>query len=306
MRASLGLVPARPYSLTRTTSRFARFPDEIDRADERGYRRMLIVEGRPLLVRVHQSGPPSRARLEIALEGKGARRASARRAAERLAERALGARDDVRPFYRAFAGDPLLAGPIREFRGLRVAGSATLFEAILTAVLSQQVNLRFAYSIRDDLARRFGESVRFGGVSYTAFPAPERIARETPGRLRRLRLSRAKAETIVRVARAFASGELDEHELRARDDEEVIERLTALKGIGRWTAETALMRGLGRPDAFPAADLGVVKYLARGLLGRRAPSTERQMRAFSERWRPWRSLALVYAYAELARRRAAD
>jgi 3-methyladenine DNA glycosylase/8-oxoguanine DNA glycosylase len=84
----------------------------------------------------------------------------------------------------------------------------------------------------------------------------------------------------------------------------VIERLTAFRGIGRWTADTVLLRGLARRDAFPAGDLGVVKYLAQGLLGRRAPASESQMRAFAERWRPYRSYALVYAYAELSYRRA--
>ena len=79
--------------------------------------------------------------------------------------------------------------------------------------------------------------------------------------------------------------------------------MTAIKGVGRWTAEIALLRGLGRADVFPGADLGVVKYVAMKLLGHRARVTEARMRRFAERWRPYRGLALVYAYAEIARRR---
>ncbi len=89
-------------------------------------------------------------------------------------------------------------------------------------------------------------------------------------------------------------------------DEEAIARLTDLPGVGRWTAEIGLLRGLGRPDIFPAGDLGVVKYLAQGLLGHPQRATEDAMRRFSQRWSPHRSLALVYAYAELARRKAAS
>ena len=111
----------------------------------------------------------------------------------------------------------------------------------------------------------------------------------------------SKATTLARIARAFRSGALDEASLRALPDEEVVERLCALKGIGRWTAETALLRGLGRLDAFPAGDLGVVKYVAQGLLGRDGAVPESDMRAFSERWRPYRALALTYCWAELAR-----
>ncbi len=88
-------------------------------------------------------------------------------------------------------------------------------------------------------------------------------------------------------------------------DEEAIGRLTELPGVGRWTAEIGLLRGLGRPDIFPAGDLGVVKYLAQGLLGHASRAKEEEMRRFSQRWAPHRSLALVYGYAELNRRKGA-
>jgi DNA-3-methyladenine glycosylase II len=115
-------------------------------------------------------------------------------------------------------------------------------------------------------------------------------------------MSANKIGTVARLASGFSSGELSEAEIAALPDETAIERLTSMKGIGRWTAETALLRGLARADAFPAGDLGIVKYLAEGVFehGRRA--TESEMRLYAERWRPWRGLALVYTWAELAHR----
>ena len=303
--ARLELRPDAPYSLALTLQRFARFPEAVDRVEEDGsYRRLLIEAGQPLLVSVRQTGPPSRPRLAVSLQGRRARTRAAERAARAHIERALGTGHDLRGFYRRFRDDELLGPPIRAFRGLGVAGWAHTFESLVTTILAQQVNLVFAYSIRSELAQVLGRRARFYGRSWTAFPSPERVARETPAALRRFRLSRAKAEAIHRVARAFESGDLDDAELRALPDDEVIERLIALKGIGRWTAETTLQRGLGRRDAFPAGDLGIVKYLAQGLLARETAS-EAEMREFSERWRPYRSYALVYAYAELARRQAA-
>ena len=191
------------------------------------------------------------------------------------------------------------------FRGLRVLGAPDSWEALVTTVLSQQVNLTFAYSILRELVDRFGRRARIANSSWRAFPKPERIARESESSLRRFRLSSAKAGTLLRIARGFSNGELRDEELRKLPDDEVVERLTAIKGIGRWTAETTLMRGLGRPDAFPAGDLGIVKYLAQGLMGWSKPASESRMRDFSAGWRPHRSLALVYAYALLAARRAA-
>jgi DNA-3-methyladenine glycosylase II len=172
----------------------------------------------------------------------------------------------------------------------------------VTAVLSQQINLAFAYDIRRELAAAFARRGRFAGETYFAFPEPSRLARETEGSLRKFRLSRAKARTLARLAGAFASGDISEERIAELPDEEAIDRLTAIKGVGRWTAEIALLRGLGRADVFPGADLGVVKYVAMKLLGHRARVTEARMRRFAERWRPYRGLALVYAYAEIARR----
>ena len=86
----------------------------------------------------------------------------------------------------------------------------------------------------------------------------------------------------------------------------MVDCLIRYKGIGRWTAEIALMRGLGRPDVFPAGDLTVIKGMASAFLGREEIARESEMRDFSERWRPHRSLALVYAYKELQRRAEGD
>jgi DNA-3-methyladenine glycosylase II len=301
-RASFELRPSAPYSLARTAARFARLRDAVDSFDGAVYARLLQVESRPLLLRVRQIAPPSRPRLEVELAGAGARSGAARAAAERFAARALGTSHELRAFYRELGGDPLLAPAMRRERGLSIAGFGDAFESLVTAILTQQVNLAFAFSIRSDLARRFGQRARIDGRSWIAFPQARRLAREEPEDLRRFRLSGAKARALVTVARAFAGGELSDAQLQSLGDDAVIQRLTALKGVGRWTADTVLMRGLGRRDAFPAGDLGVVKYLAQGLLGRRAAATEAQMRAHAERWRPYRAYALVYAYAELALR----
>jgi DNA-3-methyladenine glycosylase II len=304
--ARFTFAPRGPYSLAATAERFTRWPEVVDRFDGTTYRRLLPVGRRGVLLEARQLGTISRARLAVRLIGPGARSPEARAAAERVVAIGLGAALDTRPFDRAFRGDRLLGGALAHARGLRIAGAATLFEAAVTAVLAQQVNLVFAYDIRRELSLAFGRRVRLAGETFVAFPAPERIARLSPRSLRRFRLSRAKAGALVRLARAFAAGRLSESALEPLSDEKAVERLTAIKGVGRWTAEIALLRGLGRADVFPGGDLGVVKYVAMELLGHRARVDEARMRRFAERWRPFRGLALAYAYAEIARRRRAS
>lgn len=299
------IMPARPYSLARTIGRFARFPDAVDLADVSGdgrFRRLLPVRPAALL-EVVQHGSPASAILRVSLEGPGADSAAARREARRVLDRGLGASTHVRAFERRFRSDSLLGPAIRRFRGLRVAGAPTVWEALVHAVLAQQINLAFAASIRKELVHAFGRRARIAGALYFAFPSPEAIARAGARGLAGFRLSRGKRDTLLRLARGFAGGSLREERLDRLSDEDVITRLTRIRGVGRWTAEVALLRGLGRSDAFPAGDLSIVKHLAVGLLGKTAATTEREMREHSDRWSPFRSLALVYMYAALAEAR---
>jgi DNA-3-methyladenine glycosylase II len=300
----LSVTPRRPYSLALTAERYRRFPEVVDRFDGETYRRLLPVGAGGVLLAVRQRGSPDRAVLDVELSGRSAGSPRAASAGRRIVEVSLGAAVPVRPFYRAFSGDGVLGDAIRDFRGLRGAGVPSLWEGLVTAILAQQVNLLFAYDIRRELAETFGARARFGGETFVTFPEPAAFAGETPARMRRFRLSEAKARAILGLANGFGAGDLSEEEFATLEDETAIERLTAFRGVGRWTAEIGLLRGLGRTDIFPAGDLGVVKYLAQGLLGRREKAKEDAMRKYAARWRPWRGLALVYGYAELNRQKA--
>jgi DNA-3-methyladenine glycosylase II len=300
---SLTLTPVPPYSLNLTAIRFARFKDEIvDRVQTHSYQRLLAVDDRLALATVSDHGTVTRPQLQVELQG--SRKVDLDRPEFVAQLRHILCTDlDLKPFYRQVRTDDLLAPVTPRFRGLKLPASPTVFESLVMAVLSQQVNLTFAYSIKKELVETFGTKWNVNGETYYAFPTPERFAEEKEENLLRFRLSRAKAGTLVRLGQAFTSGVLKEEELAQLPDEEVVEQLIQVKGIGRWSAEIALLRGLARVDAFPGGDLGVVKYLAQELLGKTEKATEADMRAFAERWRPYRGLALIYCYAELIRRR---
>ena len=299
MRSRFQVTPRRPYSLERTTARLARFREHVDLVEDGVFRRLTFVSSRPLLIQITQKGPPSKAILNVTLSGDAARTRAAKHAATEVMDRVLGVSSDVRPFIRAFRDDPLLGPWLRSHRGLRVAGRLDVWETLLQIVLSQQINLVLAHDMLSDLVVRYGRRAQFDGRRYYTFPAPSRFARLTENDLRAFRLSRAKASTLIGLAQAIRAGELSDEKLQGMGDEEAVEFLTSFKGVGRWTAEFTLLRGLSRLDVFPGGDLGVVKYFARDLLGHKSTASEDDMRAFAERWRPYRGLALIYAYAEL-------
>ena len=309
MTHSFQIIPRAPYSFDLTAARFMRFAGEnVNLIEGAQYRRLLVAGRRLALAIVTDAGTVTRPRLDVVLHAP-SRAASDPGPFEAQLRHILCTDLDLQPFYRMARKDGLLAPLVSRFCGLRITASPTLFEALVTAVLSQQVNLTFAYSIRKELVENFGRKWRHQGYTYHAFPEPLRFAEQSMEAMRRFRLSQAKAGTLIRLGETLASDVAFRGSapvVAALSDEQVVRRLTAIKGIGRWSAEIGLMRGLGRPDTFPAGDLGVVKYLAQGMLGKIGKATEAEMRAFAERWRPYRGLALAYCYAELARRRGAS
>lgn len=157
--------------------------------------------------------------------------------------------------------DPVIAALDARFPGLRTVRQFDLFAALIRCVSAQQVNLRWATTTRRRLAEAFGDRHMLDGHAvYSLNPA--RIARANVAELRALQFTTHKSEYIIAIAEAIASDALDLQTLAALPDEEVIARLTAIRGVGRWSAEWILARTLGRP-AVVAGDLGVRKGVER-------------------------------------------
>jgi DNA-3-methyladenine glycosylase II len=200
--------------------------------------------------------------------------------------RFLGGEFDLDAFTRfAATADSVLAGLADRLRGLRPPLAPDPFEALVSSITAQQVSLRAAFAIRARLIRAFGRAHERAW----AFPTRRRLARAEPDELRALGFSTRKAEYVVALARA----PLDLDRLAAFPDDEVKRELTALPGLGEWTADWFLARHLARPDAWPAGDLGLRKAVAAFYFDGRPLATE-EVRAFGERFAGHRNLAAHY------------
>ena len=173
---------------------------------------------------------------------------------------------------------------------------------LIGSISAQQVNLAFAFATRARLVRRYGTPVEFEGTTVYAFPAPAALADAPPSELRAMQFSERKAEYIVGLARELATGRLDLAALATAPDEAVIARLTEIRGLGRWSAEWFLARGLGRPDVCPADDLGV-RRAVEALCFRGRERDGAAVRRRARVWRPYRSLATHYLLAAHAAQR---
>lgn len=188
--------------------------------------------------------------------------------------------------------DPALAQLVAAKPGLRVPGSWDGFELAVRAVLGQQVTVKAAVRLAGFLVATCGEPLVAPGPAVEGlthvFPTAARLAAIEPSTLP---MPRARAQALVSLA---ASLDADPGIFNAGHTlDDVVKRLRALKGIGEWTAQYIAMRELREPDAFPAADVGLMRALA-GPDGKRP--TAQQLQARAERWRPWRAYAALHLW----------
>jgi DNA-3-methyladenine glycosylase II len=182
--------------------------------------------------------------------------------------------------------DAVLRALMERFRGLTLASRGDAFSTLARSIVGQQISVKAAQSVWDRLSDRV-QTV-----------SPESLIRCRPSTLRACGLSGQKAAYLKDLAGKFVEGTLDATRWSALDDESLIEELTKVKGIGRWTAEMFLMFHLARPDVLPVADLGLQRAMRLHYNRGRALSVTR-MRKIGALWAPWRSVATWYLWRSL-------
>ncbi|MEM7018449.1 MAG: 3-methyladenine DNA glycosylase 2, partial [Pseudomonadota bacterium] len=176
--------------------------------------------------------------------------------------------------------------------GLRAPGAWDPFEMAVRAILGQQVSVKGARTLAGRLTERFGESLEADAkTSLSAlFPTPEALA---DADISNLGMPKARGRAIQSLAQAVCDDKVNF--APGVDVETLCATLVELPGIGDWTAQYIAMRALGAPDAFPAADLGIIKALTTD----EHKPTPRELTARAEDWRPWRAYAVMYLWKSL-------
>ena len=204
---------------------------------------------------------------------------------EPVARAMVGADFELEPFYAWARGDEVLRELVPRLAGLRPPLAPDPYETLVSAITAQQVSLFAAFAIRNRMVERFG--VR--GVHAYEFPTRERMTQASEEQLTELGFSRRKAEYVLGVARA----DVDLEALRTLSDDEVKATLTALRGLGEWTADWFLARHLARQRAWPAGDLGLVKAVSAFYFGGRKLSIA-EVREAGARFDPFQNLTAHY------------
>lgn len=207
----------------------------------------------------------------------------------------LGLRIDPQPFAQLAAGAPLLAPLVRVNPGLRIVQSASPFEALTWAIIGQQINLPFAISLRRTFILQAG---RRHGSGLWCYPEARDVARLSVEDLTSRKFSRAKAETVLRLARLVDEGALSLELPSSGDVAAISQALLAVKGIGPWTVNYALLRGYGYADCSLHGDVAIRTALQK-LLGEVTKPDMARTEQWLRQYAPHRTMAAAHLWASL-------
>jgi DNA-3-methyladenine glycosylase II len=289
---NITLEPLPPFDLNLSARLFSEGDSRIRRYEAGAYWQVLRLGKRLALATVRSLGTVEEPRLSLELLAEGGISGPKETAAKDLVCKIFNLKLDLRPFYDAVKGDPVMYRLTQALRGLKSPSTASAFEALIDSIVEQQISLNVAWSVQRRLTERFGDLLIIGEKKYYAFPLPEKLAMATIDDLRACGLSGRKAEYIRDASRLVASG-LDLEGLANRREGEIIEELTRIRGVGIWTAELTMVRGMQKLDSIPADDLGIRRAISHYYYDDRKISGM-EARRTAERWKGWRGLASFY------------
>ena len=252
-------------------------------------RKAVLLGGVPVLFAVDFVDGEAR----CSVEADGELDAATRALADEALRSMLALRIDPAPFAEFVRGDAFFRPLVARLPGLRIVQSATVFEALTWAIIGQQINLPFAISLRRSF---IGQAGRPHSSGLWCYPEAADVARLELDTLTSRKFSRAKAETLLRVARMANDGELD---LRLNHDPpRSAAQLLAIKGVGPWTVNYTLLRGYGYADCSLEGDVAVRSAIGRALGMAEKPSIA-QAQGWLAAYAPQRTMAAAYLWASL-------
>lgn len=188
---------------------------------------------------------------------------------------------ELRDIFLEHAGTPLVL-------------ESDLYFCLMKCIIHQQLHMKVAYKMTERFVKTFGQEI--DGVWF--YPRPAQVARLSYDELKALQFSQKKAEYIIDISRLVAEGKLALETLAEATDKEIMDILLPLRGIGPWTVQNFLLFGLGRPNLFPKADIGLQRAV-QNLLSLETKPSLAQMEALSKRWEPYLSYASLYLWRSI-------
>ena len=205
---------------------------------------------------------------------------------------------DLKSLYKFMDKDPILKRIKDNRYGLIPASSPSIYEAVISVIIQQQISLQVAWYMTTLMIKKFGDCVKVNNKEFWAFPTSSKLANAKISELRKCKLSERKAQYIKDFSKTVASGEFDPELLREYSHQEIIDRLTQFRGLGRWTSEMVIVTSISLDDMNPAGDLGARKAISHFYNNDKLMSEE-EVRASTNKWGQYKGIITYYCIAEV-------
>lgn len=258
------------------------------------FQQVIDVEGRLVLMQVTSNANIEQPKLTVTLKAASPLTPRTRQGAQDILTYIFNLNFPLNNFYQESQGAAAMRHITQSLRGFKFPTTPTAFESLLDAIVEQQISIKVARTIEERLATKFGAPLTLDGETYYAFPTAPAIAAADINDIRSVGLSQRKAEYIQNAAQLIVAGQLDLEGMKTQPDaDKIITELDALKGIGVWTAELTILRGMQRWDVLPADDFGLRRVISTYCCGGK-PIKAGEARAAAVAWGKWQGLAAFY------------
>ena len=283
-----------PYDFDLSCLVFSDGDDQIRKYADGRFWQVLRVNDKLIQVTVESVGNVLKPVLSVELKSNDHISDDDKLSTERMISNIFNTDFDLDSFYQQVKDDKVLSKLSKELFGLKTPTTPTVFEALVDSIVEQQISLKAAHSIEGRIIKTFGSKTVVDGQIYFAFPKPEQINNAPSHELRECGLTLRKAEYIKDISKLMVTGKLDlEKFKRYKSIDDIIDELSEIRGIGKWTAELTIIRGLNGLDSFPADDIGIRRVISHYYCHDQKISADKA-REIAKRWGKWKGLASYY------------
>jgi DNA-3-methyladenine glycosylase II len=283
-----------PFNFDLTAQIFSSGDRQIRAYGEGLFYQLLKINDKLALAKVSSIGTVEKPKLNVELKSNKLLKATDKLEAQKTIIFLFNLNFELSSFYTDVKNDPLMHQLTQQLFGLKNPTTPTVFESLVDSVVEQQISIKVAHTIEQRLTKKFGAQLQIDGETYFYYPSPKNLATATITEIQQVGLSQRKAQYIQNAAQLIAAGKLDLEAMKnQKNPQQIIAELDEIKGVGVWTAELTVLRGMQRLDALPADDLGIRRVISRYYCSGR-PIETTEARAIAEAWGRWKGLAAFY------------
>ena len=285
----LKITPKSPFNFELSAKIFSNGDPQIQRYEKGSYWQLIWLNNKLVLITVRSLGSVDKPELSVSLKPDNELNKKDNVIARKILTSIFNLDFDLRYFYE----DRIMSKLTLKLCGLNSPTTPTFFEAIVSSIIEQQISLKATRSIETRMIKEFGDMLQLDGKTYYSFPTPETISNLEREDLRGSGLSFRKAEYVIGLSKSIEENNLDLNELKTKNTSEIISELLKIRGIGVWTAELAVIRGIHRLVALPADDIGLRRVVSH-YYNNYEPISADELRRIAKGWGKWSGLAAFY------------